>query len=485
MVICTFDGCSKRASFNYTDFKPRLCGNHKKDGMVNVNHSKCIHGKRKSNCSECDGINICEHGKHKAHCKLCGGSQICIHGKNKHYCKDCDGSGLCEHGKSKYTCVDCDGLGVCEHGRRKYNCTECEGAGICEHGKRRNRCKDCDGSQICEHGKDRYSCKECEGTGICVHGKRKQLCKECDGSFICEHGKNKRYCRDCNGSGICEHGKVKYYCKECNGSCICEHGKDKFYCKDCSGNGICDHGRIKYVCKDCHGSCICEHGKIKRFCKECDGSGICVHGRYKTMCKDCGTRMCESEACSIYENKDKAHGRYRHNGELLCTNCYNHIVLGDNPKTMVRKEQFVLAELQRLIPELEEFFVVWDCPIDGGCSNKRPDLLYDFGIACLVIEIDENGHKYEDPTCRNKRMCEIYKDLAERPIVFVRFNPDKYKERESMFKLSPKTKKLSCNEVEFQYRMEKLHNYVYDFYNEMTCSQEIPNKLFDVINLFI
>jgi hypothetical protein len=152
---------------------------------------------------------------------------------------------------------------------------------------------------------------------------------------------------------------------------------------------------------------------------------------------------------------------------------------------MVRKEQFILAEVQRQLPELGDFFVLWDCPIDGGCSGKRPDMLFDFGIGCLVIEVDEDGHRYEDPSCRNKRMCEIFKDLAERPIVFVRINPDKYGTRSPMFRMTPKLRQLKCNEIEFQYRMEKLVEEIKKVYTMCVIDQNIPDKEFDVVNLFM
>lgn len=40
--ICSFDGCSITASFNYMGFKkPRFCRKHKLDGMMDVKHPQC------------------------------------------------------------------------------------------------------------------------------------------------------------------------------------------------------------------------------------------------------------------------------------------------------------------------------------------------------------------------------------------------------------------------------------------------------------
>ncbi len=45
----------------------------------------------------------------------------------------------------------------------------------------------------------------------------------------------------------------------------------------------------------------------------------------------------------------------------------------------------------------------------------------------MIVEIDENKHDAYNPTCEEKRVGEIWDDIDHRRIVFVQFNPDKYK----------------------------------------------------------
>jgi hypothetical protein len=304
--------------------------------------------------------------------------------------------------------------------------------------------------------------------------------------------------------------KTNYKCPRCNYSSYDKrhyiiHLQRKQICVDTNNCNIepttilddlqMQYNNKKFECDKCHSKYDYEN-TLKRHYKTCQGVAkisnnykvnynLCEHNTSKRSCKKCGTGLCQSEACSVYENIDKPFAAYTHEGLKLCINCYNHIALGGKQKKMVRKEQFVLAELQRQLPELESFFVLWDCPIEGGCSNKRPDMLYDFGIGSLVIEIDEDAHKAEDPSCREKRMCQIYEDLAERPIIFIRFNPDKYENRSKMFRMTPKSGQLKCNETEFEYRMEKLVEEVKKVYNMYVIDQEIPDKLFNVKYLFM
>ena len=72
------------------------------------------------------------------------------------------------------------------------------------------------------------------------------------------------------------------------------------------------------------------------------------------------------------------------------------------------------------------FTWIWDKHIKDGCSNKRPDLLLDLGYQIIIVEIDEEQHINYDCSCENKRIMELSKDLQHRPIILIRFNPDKY-----------------------------------------------------------
>ncbi len=71
------------------------------------------------------------------------------------------------------------------------------------------------------------------------------------------------------------------------------------------------------------------------------------------------------------------------------------------------------------------------------CSKKRPDILLDMGSHIVIVEVDENSHGAYDPTCEEKRMGEIWNNLRHGPLVFVRFNPDKYKDEDGNNAPSP------------------------------------------------
>lgn len=69
---------------------------------------------------------------------------------------------------------------------------------------------------------------------------------------------------------------------------------------------------------------------------------------------------------------------------------------------------------------------IFDKVIPGSTSKRRPDILFDLDTHCVIIEIDEGMHK--GYSCENKRIAEIWTSLKERNTVFIRFNPDQYKD---------------------------------------------------------
>jgi hypothetical protein len=96
--------------------------------------------------------------------------------------------------------------------------------------------------------------------------------------------------------------------------------------------------------------------------------------------------------------------------------------LSRNYKT---KEYAVVEHVKTQFPN---FHWIADKKICGGYSRRRPDLLLDLEYQLLMIEVDENQHLDYDCSCENKRVMELSQDVGHRPIVFIRFNPDEYKE---------------------------------------------------------
>jgi len=354
----------------------------------------------------------CEHGKYSFQCKDCKGSCICIHGKRKIYCTDCDGSGFCIHQRVKINCVKCHGGNICDHNKRRSRCVTCKGGSICEHGTLRSRCVTCDGSEMCEHHRRRQLCVACNGSQTCHHQLRKSRCTECFGSEICIHGNNKHNCITCHGKNVCEHNKLQYQCVECKGNLVCEHGKRKSICKECDGSYMCPHEKQKNQCITCTPSSGCQH---------CHMISV-VGSKWNPYCFRC---YCVLNPDAVIPRKYKL------------------------------KEHHVVDKLKENFQE--KFTMRFDKIVEGGCSRRRPDVAIDFGSHCLMIEIDENKHT--NYSCEEKRMVELYEDVGFRKIVFLRFNPDRYKDGSTVYPSPFRYSRagiLHLEEIEFNRRMDQL-----------------------------
>jgi hypothetical protein len=233
---------------------------------------------------------------------------------------------------------------------------------------------------------------------------------------ICIHNKQKQYCRDCGGSAYCIHNKRKSRCVECGGKSLCVHGREEYNCIECGGKGICEHGKRRRRCVECGGAAICEHKRNRQHCVECKGSLICVHDKMKARCKICdGSQLCKSTLC-------ETRGIKKYNGYCLpcCIHLCPDIKISRNFKT---KENDIVDRVKNEFPG---FSWVCDKRVVDGCSKRRPDLLLDMGTHIIIIEVDENKHDTYDCSCENKRLMEISQDVGHRPVVFIRFNPDNY-----------------------------------------------------------
>ncbi|OLP76603.1 hypothetical protein AK812_SmicGene43441 [Symbiodinium microadriaticum] len=135
-----------------------------------------------------------------------------------------------------------------------------------------------------------------------------------------------------------------------------------------------------------------------------------------------GTR-CQSAVCSALESPPHA-GFKDPAGRALCWPCLG-AQYPERAKLKVRKEHLMLAELQRRLPWLGEWAqqLIWDCPVPGGCTLKRPDMLFRLEDRFVQIEVDEEGH--EDLSCADEdsRLELIAADVGL-PGLVLRLNPD-------------------------------------------------------------
>jgi hypothetical protein len=315
----------------------------------------------------------------------------------------------------------------CIHMHLKTTCKQCEGTAFCKHKKQKTQCKKCKGANFCKHKKSKYKCRICCPENFCEHKKRKDQCNICLGNLYCEHKKQKYQCNICCPENFCEHEKRKDQCRKCNGSAFCEHGKWKHYCYDCGGSSICEHKKIRHSCRECNEICFCKHDRWKKSCY------ICAKDK-KVFCENC--KFIYIKNCPYFP---------------LCFACHCYKYPNEKvPRRYLMKQNYIYNFLKNLN---EDF--IYNKSVANGSSRKIPDFLFDKITHSIIIEIDENQHK--NYKCEEKRSMQLFKDLKNRPLVMIRFNPDEYIENNlkigSMFNFN-ELNHITVNNEEFERRIE-------------------------------
>ena len=305
--------------------------------------------------------------------------------------------------------------------------------GYCSHENLHNKCEDCKNDLIC--GFD--GCKDKSTYGV-----KKKFPTRCkikehrDEEMVirprvyCQHNKQRNICKGCNGSSICEHGRQPNICKDCDGSGICEHGRRRTTCKDCGGGSFCEHGRQRVACKDCGGSSICEHGRQRSICKNCDGKSICEHKKRRYQCHTCTP---ESNHFCINRNNNSTRCITKKNPKYdnYCAVCFVDLFPNDPRSKTAHLPTKELEVRQQINADFPNIFIygkqLFIADREEKCTslNRFIDAQTEFKNCVLIIEIDENQHKYYDMKDEKLRIIQICQD-AGKDLIVIRFNPDKY-----------------------------------------------------------
>jgi EsV-1-7 cysteine-rich motif len=212
---------------------------------------------------------------------------------------------------------------------------------------------------------------------------------------------------------------------------------DALYCDDHKKQGMINVLENR-LCKDCsrrayYGTvsgvplyCV-EHKKNdmtwveKRLkCTQCDksptfgyekGKPIACREHKKDDMKDVHHIPCRTHLC---ETRPVRAG--------YCSRCYIYTFPDSKVTRNFKTKELAVREF--LVSKFPDVTILHDKRID--CFLYRPDFSIDMGSHVIVIEVDENQHETYDTSCENKRLMSIFQSFGARPLVMVRFNPDKY-----------------------------------------------------------
>ena len=184
-----------------------------------------------------------------------------------------------------------------------------------------------------------------------------------------------------------------------------------------------------------------------------------------------GYPQCISDLCIGY-----GHEKYRGR----CLQCFVHMFPNETIARNYKVKERHVADF--IGKEFIGYTIKYDAQT-GGCSRRRPDFMFDCIKHIIIIECDENQHKNYDATCEEQRNHELFTDLGDRPIVFIRFNPDGYKDntgqkQKSSFDYTKTPVPIIRDHSEWNCRLSVLKTTVQSALNT------IPSKPISSISLF-
>lgn len=289
-------------------------------------------------------------------------------------------------------------------------------------------------------------------------------------SYNCERVKVGLYCSQHKKDGMIHINNKKCIFDKCKiTACYNDEGKKQgIYCVSHKKDGMVNVVGKKCIYNGCKISpCYNYMGETQ---------GIYCSSHKEEGMVDVRSSKCLNDWCYTRASNPRYKG--------YCLNCYVNI-FPDKPVLINYKtKEYSVAEYVKT--KFSSLTWVFDKAIKDGCSKKRPDLLVDLGYQIIIIEIDENQHGNYDCSCENKRIMELSQDLQHRPIIFIRFNPDKYESNgikiDSCWGLDgrgmcavKKTKK-----IEWQERLNALSLQIEYWLKP----ENITNKMIETIHLF-
>nr|WIL03418.1 hypothetical protein Cplu_450 [Cedratvirus plubellavi] len=406
--------CDKRPSCNYPGEKTALyCVAHKKEGMSNTVSAKCKH-------PSCSTIAIyglpgtkkvlyCKAHKTEDTVDIKHGGSLCHCGKRASfnhqgerkgiYCKDHKEEGMIIVYGTR--CLLCDTIACFNFPGKKNGvyCSKHQEKGMTDI--RREKCLLCNIQPNYNYPGEKKGLYCTKHKLVGMEDVKHKTCKLCKTRPTFGYkGGITEYCTEHKLRDMYDVSKRKCFC-----------GRNATYGKLFSEKTRCyDHKKDN------------EFSKNNPLCEECEQERayyVDDNSNYPKRCETCKLpgdkniveKPCASCGLPEFLNQDNS----------LCSMCFSYSTQVNKPE---RKELVIKKFLEKNNIAIETH----DAIIDGACSRKRPDFILDYGLFKVCLEIDEHQHKGYPEECELSRMGAIHQDLGGIDVLFIRFNPDCYKQ---------------------------------------------------------
>jgi len=382
--LCRYEGCPRFPTHNFENVTPIVCSLHIENGMVDTKHGKCTtEGCRKSPSYNFIGnIQPAKCAEHKEE----GMEDV----KNDR----CEQKG-CIHLPS-----------FASKGERPRFCGLHKKDGMIN--VRQSRCEKCDKSALFN-----------------FEGKKPRFCGDHKSQDMINLRANKCEFEGCNTTPNYNY-KGEKTGRFCN-----EHKEPRMV--DIK-NKLCEHGpcpvRVNYGYLFSKPARCAKH-KLPNMFPRASINPKCVARECKDKAYFCPKGLSYPERCEIHKKEDDVNII-----EKTCKLCGDEYLIPEDQDTCIGcrefKDPIIRKSKETRIVDLIKAsgFTISsaDSITENSCSKYRPDAVIDFPMFDVIVEVDEDQHSTYACDCEVTRMIQIHQDLGGKPVVFIRYNPDNYKD---------------------------------------------------------
>lgn len=392
--------CGKQANYNFDGLKPKFCANCKPENAIDVKNKKCIF----ENCNKIPNYNY-------------------AHEKNPIYCKNHCLENMIDIKHKRCTYLGCNKMPSFnfENEKKPIYCIAHKINGMINLFKRKCKVENC---KITAH----FNYKNEHTPIYCFAHKETNminLTSKCCIYPECKTTPNYNF----------ENETSAIYCKLHKKTDMINIRKSK-----CLNNDCCITASFNYETENKAIYCF-EHMlsnminvKSKKCLRDsCDkqpfynfegqqGGLYCVNHKLPNMVNTISD-ICKAENCGTRGNK---------NYKGYCANCFQHLFPTDPLTFQIRSKTKEIAVRDFINSRFEEFQhdkPIWYNESVCDCTTKRRiDHRKLINDTILCIETDENQHKSYSKTDEEARYNDIFMAFGGK-FIFIRFNPDKYKDK--------------------------------------------------------
>ena len=401
--------CGKQPFFNFKDMTPKFCAVCRKDGMIDVKNKKCFCGKSQPRFN--------------------------FEGFKPAFCDDCKDEGMmnllfkqCKCGK-----------------RARYNypnlkseyCKICKLDGMVDSEKKMCKCGII--ATFNFEGLKAEYCKTCKKEGMSDLCHEKCKCGKARPIFNFEGLKGK-YCVSCKTEEMVNVIDNKCKCGKSVPSFNYECFKPE-YCASCKKEGMKNVKNKMCKCGKNYPSFNYE-GLTAEYCASC---------KIEAM-NNVKSQKCKGDNCQTIGNK---------NYKGYCTNCFQHLFPTDPLTFQIRSKTKEIAVRDFINSRFEGFQhdkPLWYNESSCDCTTKRRiDHRKLINGTLLCVETDENQHKSYSKEDEITRYNDLFMAFGGK-FIFIRFNPDKYKDKNGKSSNPMLVNRLPVLESEINKQMKRIEN---------------------------